>query len=182
MSIKRASPSCQEKDWPERVASTVTQCSATLWRNPTLFSARVSGWAEQVEAGVAVVAEDEDVAAEKHPKTRCRNSPLISYSLSHTSGTPLSFCSTPLQCRNLFMLRPSKNTQARALLFIQQSLFSVNMLELGPKGKFALCAGGIFVCYFYYGILQARINITFLLRIQRLKNANPYPRQLPHQA
>ena len=80
------------------------------------------------------------------------------------------------------MLRPSKNTQARALLFIQQSLFSVNMLELGPKGKFALCAGGIFVCYFYYGILQARINITFLLRIQRLKNANPYPRQLPHQA
>jgi UDP-galactose transporter B1 len=32
------------------------------------------------------------------------------------------------------------------------------MLELGPKGKFALCAGGIFVCYFYYGILQERIT------------------------
>jgi UDP-galactose transporter B1 len=32
------------------------------------------------------------------------------------------------------------------------------MLELGHRSKFALCAGGIFVCYFYYGILQERIT------------------------
>jgi len=31
-------------------------------------------------------------------------------------------------------------------------------MELGSKAKFALCAGGIFVCYFYYGILQERIT------------------------
>lgn len=31
-------------------------------------------------------------------------------------------------------------------------------MELGSKSKFALCAGGIFVCYFYYGILQERIT------------------------
>jgi len=31
-------------------------------------------------------------------------------------------------------------------------------MELGSRSKFALCAGGIFVCYFYYGILQERIT------------------------
>merc|ERR1719186_797236 len=31
-------------------------------------------------------------------------------------------------------------------------------MELGSKPKFALCAVGIFVCYFYYGILQERIT------------------------
>eukprot|EP00088_Acartia_fossae_P009876 TRINITY_DN14854_c0_g2_i1.p1 TRINITY_DN14854_c0_g2~~TRINITY_DN14854_c0_g2_i1.p1 ORF type:complete len:313 (+),score=31.03 TRINITY_DN14854_c0_g2_i1:38-976(+) len=31
-------------------------------------------------------------------------------------------------------------------------------MELGHKAKFALCAGGIFFCYFYYGILQERIT------------------------
>ena len=35
------------------------------------------------------------------------------------------------------------------------SFVSVNiMVELGHRSKFALCAGGIFICYFYYGILQ----------------------------
>ena len=33
------------------------------------------------------------------------------------------------------------------------------MLErLGSQGKFALCGIGIFVCYFYYGILQEKIT------------------------
>jgi len=31
-------------------------------------------------------------------------------------------------------------------------------MELGSKTKFAICAGGIFVCFFYYGILQERIT------------------------
>jgi len=31
-------------------------------------------------------------------------------------------------------------------------------MQLGHKLKFALCAGGIFVCYFYYGILQEKIT------------------------
>jgi len=31
-------------------------------------------------------------------------------------------------------------------------------MELGPRPKFVLCAVGIFVCYFYYGILQERIT------------------------
>jgi len=31
-------------------------------------------------------------------------------------------------------------------------------MELGSRPKFALCAVGIFVCYFYYGILQERIT------------------------
>lgn len=30
-------------------------------------------------------------------------------------------------------------------------------MEIGQKGKFAVCAIGIFVCYFYYGILQERM-------------------------
>ena len=30
-------------------------------------------------------------------------------------------------------------------------------MELGSKPKFALCAVGIFVCYFYYGIIQERM-------------------------
>ena len=33
------------------------------------------------------------------------------------------------------------------------------MLErLGSQGKFAVCGIGIFVCYFYYGILQEKIT------------------------
>lgn len=32
------------------------------------------------------------------------------------------------------------------------------MMELGHRAKFGLCAAGIFVCYFYYGILQERIT------------------------
>merc|ERR1712029_454648 len=30
--------------------------------------------------------------------------------------------------------------------------------QLGSSSKFALCAVGIFVCYFYYGILQEKIT------------------------
>ena len=37
--------------------------------------------------------------------------------------------------------------------------FTFQMFErLGNQGKFALCGIGIFVCYFYYGILQERIT------------------------
>jgi len=31
-------------------------------------------------------------------------------------------------------------------------------MEVGPNLKFALCASGIFICYFYYGVLQERIT------------------------
>eukprot|EP00092_Neocalanus_flemingeri_P038380 GFUD01041783.1.p1 GENE.GFUD01041783.1~~GFUD01041783.1.p1 ORF type:complete len:331 (-),score=86.37 GFUD01041783.1:263-1255(-) len=31
-------------------------------------------------------------------------------------------------------------------------------MELGARGKFILCAVGIFVCYFYYGVLQEKIT------------------------
>ena len=31
------------------------------------------------------------------------------------------------------------------------------MVQMGSTAKFALCAVGIFVCYFYYGILQEKM-------------------------
>ena len=43
------------------------------------------------------------------------------------------------------------------------------MLELGHRSKFALCASGIFICYFYYGILQVRLT-TFSLRHTDVKH------------
>merc|ERR1719195_1440220 len=35
--------------------------------------------------------------------------------------------------------------------------------RLGSQGKFALCGIGIFVCYFYYGILQERFTCIMAL-------------------
>ena len=29
--------------------------------------------------------------------------------------------------------------------------------QLGPNAKFAVCAVGIFVCFFYFGILQEKM-------------------------
>ena len=34
----------------------------------------------------------------------------------------------------------------------------IQKMEPGSKPKFALCAVGVFVCYFYFGILQERIT------------------------
>jgi len=51
------------------------------------------------------------------------------------------------------------------------------MMALGPNAKFAVCSVGIFVCYFYFGILQEKItkgkygegenseNFTFILAL-----------------
>jgi hypothetical protein len=34
-------------------------------------------------------------------------------------------------------------------------------MELGQRAKFVFVAAGIFICYFYYGILQVPVDFTY---------------------